>query len=293
MSMKSTFLSFFVLIAISTFAQKDSLQSQIQNILKPYKAEVGVAIYHINNKEVVTINNDKHYPMQSVYKFHLALMVLHEIDKGKFTLDQVIHVKKEEMQKDTWSPIGKKYPDMDFDITIRDLLSYTVSQSDNNGCDILFRLVGGPKKVNKFIHKVGIKNVAIKATEAEMHKEWNVQFTNWSTPLAATDLLTHFYQKEILSKESTDFLWQIMLETSTGPDRIKGDLPEGTIVGHKTGTGGSKEGITSAINDIGMIILPNSNPIALTIFVTNSAEDDETNAHIIAAISKAVYDFYK
>ena len=31
-----------------------------------------------------------------------------------------------------------------------------------------------------------------------------------------------------------------MIETSTGKNRIKGQLPEGTIVAHKTGSSGYK-----------------------------------------------------
>ena len=84
--------------------------------------------------------------MQSVYKYPLALAILNQVDKGIFSLEQKIHIKKEDLLPDTWSPLRKKYPDGNADITLDELLNITVSQSDNNGCDILFRLIGGTEE---------------------------------------------------------------------------------------------------------------------------------------------------
>jgi beta-lactamase class A len=192
-----------------------------------------------------------------------------------------------------WSPLQKKYPEGNVDVTLREILSYTVSQSDNNGCDILFRLLGGPKQVEKYIHGLGVKEIAIVATEEEMHKTWDVQFTNWCKPMSMAQLLDLFYKKNILSKISKDFLWQTMAETTTGPKRIKGLLPQGTIVAHKTGTGGpDKNGVLGAINDVGIIVLPNGEHVALSFFLSNIPEDDKASEQVIAEISKAVYDYY-
>jgi len=126
-----------------------------------------------------------------------------------------------------------------------------------------------------------------------MHKDWNAQFSNWTTPKAATDLLVAFYTKNILSKSSFDFLLKTMIETSTGKNRIKGQLPEATIVAHKTGSSGTNdEGITAAANDIGIITLPNGKHLALSVFVTNSKENDESNEKIISDIAKVTWDYF-
>jgi beta-lactamase class A len=44
-----------------------------------------------------------------------------------------------------------------------------------------------------------------------------------------------------------------MTESIPGAKRLKGELPAGTVVAHKTGTGGTRNGITSPTNDIGII----------------------------------------
>ncbi|MFN0201006.1 MAG: class A beta-lactamase, subclass A2 [Bacteroidia bacterium] len=270
-----------------------SLKTQIATYLQSKQAEVGVALYHLENGDSLTLGNQRHYPMQSVYKLHLALAVLHQIDKGKFSLDQKIFIKKSDLLPNTWSPLREKYPQGEVELPLSEIIAYTVSQSDNNGCDILFRLIGGPKKAHKYIRSLGIKAVNIKTTEEEMGKAEDVQFRNWTTPWAVIEVLNSFYHKNILSKNSYDFLWKTLLATSTCPKRLKGELPEGTQVAHKTGSSGTNpQGITAATNDVGIICLPNGKHLAIVVLVSNSKENTETNEKIIADISKMAFDAY-
>ncbi len=84
-----------------------------------------------------------------------------------------------------------------------------------------------------------------------------------------------------------------MTEASTGAHRLKGLLPPGTTVAHKTGTGGtSDEGITSAINDAGIIVLPDGSHLAIAVFVSNTKEALETGEEVIARIARAAYTYY-
>ena len=290
--MKTLILLISLSFASVTYAQTDSLRLKIEHIIASKKADIGVAIDEFES-DTLSINGNKHFPMESVFKFHLAVAVLIEVDKGKLSLDQKVPVKKSDLLPNTWSPLRDKYPNGNIELTLSDLLSYTVSHSDNNGCNILFELMGGTKKIDTVIHNLGIKDVSIQATEKEMSKSWNVQFGNWTTPLAAIDLLKKFNNGEVLTKKSTDFLWRIMTETSTGKNRIKGKLPMGTIVAHKTGTSGTNaHGVTAAINDIGIIVLPNGKHVAISVFVVNSKEKTDVNEKIIADITKATWDYY-
>jgi len=289
-----TIVAFLSLFTCRSFAQIDSLKNKIEEIIKTKDATVGVSIRGIESDESVNMNGNERFPMQSVFKFHIALAVLNQVDKGKLNLDEEIFTSKKELLPDTWSPIREAYPEGDVKLTLAEIIRYTVAQSDNNGCDILLRKIGGPKKIEKHIHKLGIKNISIKYNEEEMHKDWNAQFSNWTTPKAATDLLLKFYRGNILTKSSFDFLWKVMVETSTGKNRIKGQLPEGTIVAHKTGSSGTNdEGITAASNDIGIVSLPNGEHFAIAVFVSNSNESEETNEKIISEISKAAWDYFQ
>ncbi|MEA5461991.1 class A beta-lactamase, subclass A2 [Arcicella sp. LKC2W] len=293
--MKKNLLFWIIILqckAIS-FSQNTILRDKITSIINAKNAKVGVSILDLSNGDTLTVNKTHHFPMQSVYKFHLALAVLDQVDKGKFSLNQNILVKKSDLLPNLYSPMREKYPEGNVNLPLSEILKYTVAQSDNSGCDLLFRLLGGPQKVNNYIHKIGVKEVNIVAPEEEMQKDWQVQYANWSTPIAATQLLQKFYQTKILSKNSQDFLWKTMVETTTGPNKIRGLLPKETVVAHKTGFSGKNDvGLTGATNDIGIIILPNGQKLAIALFVSNSTETEITNDRIIAEITKVVWDYY-
>ena len=285
----------FLFIAYQASAQTvDSLREKIQQIVSTKNAMVGVSIIGNGGMDTLALNGEKHYPLQSVFKFHIALVVLSQIDKGKFTLDKKIKILKKDLLPDLYSPIRDDYPN-GATLSISKILAYTVSASDNVGCEVLLRLIGGPKVVEDYFIKNNFKDVSIKTNEEVQQANWDLQFQNWTTPIAANETLLQFYnnKKKLLSKKSHDFIWKLMKETETGENRLKGKLPKGTIVAHKTGSSGAnKEGLTAAVNDIGIVFLPNGKHFFISVFVTNSKENAETNEKIIADIAKATWDYF-
>jgi beta-lactamase class A len=271
---------------------KETLQAQLQEIIGQYDATVGVSIVALEDNDALTLNNGHHFPMQSTFKFPLALAVLKLVDQQKLSLEQKVHVTKDMLRPNTWCPMLDKYPNGG-DVTVAELLDYSASQSDNNACDILFDLVGGTAKTEAFIHGTGVTDIAIKATETEMATGWDVQYTNWVTPAAMTQLLGRFYGEQDLTKKSNDFLMKLMADSPTSKQRLKGMLPEHTVVAHKTGTSDTNEdGLIGAVNDIGIITLPNGKHLAIAVFVSDTKESYETAELIIARIARAAWDYY-
>ena len=287
-------LLFLTIYAKADAQTTDSLLQEIQDIVSTKNAVVGVEIIGNDGKDTISLNGERHYPLQSVFKFHIALTVLSQIDEGKFSLDQKIEILKKDLLPDLYSPLRDDFPDGAV-LPVSKIMAYTVSLSDNVGCDVLLRLIGGPKVVEEYLIKNNIKDVSIEINEEEQQSDWNLQFQNWTTPGAANETLAKFfYNKEkLLSEKNYDFIWQLMRETETGPQRIKGLLPENTIVAHKTGSSGAnKEGLTAAVNDIGIVFLPDERHFFISVFVTDSKENAEINERIIADISKAAWDYY-
>lgn len=292
--MKSIFNLFFFFATLFSFAQKQDLKKEINAITNDKNATVAVSVtgidfpLHFENK-----NGEKKLPMLSVFKFHIALAVLNKVDQGKLKLDQPIFIKKADLLENTWSPIREKYPDGNIEMPLSELIKYTVAKSDNNGCDLLLRLIGGTETVQKFINNKGIKNFTIKADEAQMHKGYEFMYWNTTTTNDSNLLLMNFFDGKVLSKNSTSFLMKTMIETTTGTTKIVAQLPKGTPVAHKTGSSGKDEkGLTIAENDIGIITLPNGKHYAISVFVSDSMETEETNTKIIADISKRVFDYF-
>lgn len=289
-------LLFFVISCKTQSNKTDLLRSKIEQIVSDKDAVVGVSIIGINGKDTLSLYGDRRFPMQSVFKFHIALAVLSEIDKGNLSLDQKIEISKDELlSEDFWSPLRDENPNGG-SFTIAKLIQYSVSHSDNTACDVLIRLIGTPKTVEDYIKKSGVDDIQITFNEEEMQARWENMFKNWTTPKAASETLKLFYENKsnLLSKSSYDFFWKTNKETTTGKNRIKGQLPEGTIVAHKTGWSGTNKetGITAAVNNIGIVFLPNREYFIISVFVSESKESFDTNEKIIADIAKATYDFY-
>lgn len=286
---------FFLLFYSQAFAQTtDSLKVKMQQIIASKNVEVGVAIIGNNGKDTLSINGNRHFPLQSVFKFHIALAVLSQIDNGKFNLNQKIKIEKKDLLTNLYSPIRDKYPN-GATLTLSKILEYTVSQSDNVGCEALLKLIGGPEVVEKYCKDNDIKDISIKINEEKQQANWDLQFQNWTTPKGANEILEKFYSNKgnLLSKKSHHFIWKVMKETETGQNRLKGQLPKKTIVAHKTGSSGAnKESLTAAVNDIGIVFLPGGQYYYISVFVTKSTENAETNEKIISDISKLTWDYF-
>ncbi|MNI52968.1 Extended-spectrum beta-lactamase PER-1 precursor [compost metagenome] len=230
--------------------------------------------------------------MMSVFKFHIALAALHQVDKGKLRLDQKFFIKKDELLEDTWSPMRDDYPNGNIYLTLNQLLRYTVSHSDNNGCDILLNLLGGPEKVQDFISQQGIKDITIKVNEQQM-RTWDNLYLNTTTPIATTLLLEKFYQGKILKKETSSYLYQIMVETSRGTTWMKAGLPQGTELAHRTGISNTNEqNLRAAMNDIGIVKMPNGHHFTLSIYLMNITEKREDSEKLIADITEATWKYF-
>ena len=282
----------FLLISIFSFAQKAELKKEISKITEGKKATVAVSVLGIDFPFQYNNNNaEKKLPMQSVFKYHIALAVLDLVDKGKLSLDQKVFIKKSELLPNTWSPIREKNPEGNFEMPISELIEYSVAMSDNVGCDVLLRLIGGPKVVHDFLISKGAKDTQIVYNEELMQSEWKNQYENYTTMKSATRLLKDFYKGKILSKKSTEFLLAVMYRTSTGLNKIVEQLPKYAKVAHKTGSSGKNDaGLTGAENDIAIITLPNGKTYAIAIFVSDSTESYDVNCKMISDISKVVFE---
>jgi beta-lactamase class A len=291
-TVKKTIISLLILLFPCLLsAQSPAFRRKLEKITKDAKGHVGIAWLTLEERDSMTINGYSRYPMQSTFKFPLALAVLDMVDKGTLNLFQPVHFSKADYRQ-TWSPIMKAYPNGDMDLPLKDVLKFTVGQSDNIGCDMLFKLIGGTTVLNGYLHQHGIDSIAVVADEKGMAQAWDVQYGNWSNPWAMAMLLDNFYRGKYLSEGSTALLRQMMEETTTGPNRLRGLLPKEATVAHKTGTSDTNEkGLTAATNDVGVITLPDGKHVALVVFVSDSKADEATREGVIARISQAVWDY--
>ena len=220
------------------------------------------------------INSASRFPMYSVMKFPQALFVADYLDRNNIELNTKVIVRKENLMLDTWSPMLKTF-EGERSFTYSELLALSLQQSDNNACDILFEQCGGPRRVGKYIRRLGFNDIRIRKTERQMHANPALSDKNWCTPQSMVALLDWFVAHHNDNK-SLRYIWKLMEECQTGKDRLPAALPTSARVVHKTGTGYPlPTGQPSGICDVGIIILDNGQQFPIAVFITNPSSQSQ------------------
>ena len=260
----------WILLSISFTARaqtESDIQLAIHSVINDKRATVGIAIL-CDDGNMVVMNDDERYPVMSVFKFHVVVTALKKMEQHGIPLDSMTLIPQEQMLSDTYSPLREKYPNRDIPISYRNIIRYTMAHSDNNTCDFLIDFVGGISVVDSLIRQLGINKFAFSETEKTMHENILNCYNNWCTPSS-----------------------MVLIETSTGTNKIKAGLPADVILGHKTGSSDrTKSGIKIGDNDAGIIYLPHNKRCYIAIFIKDSKENDTANAKIIADITEKIYE---
>jgi len=268
------------------------LHKRFEIIAKAAKGRVGVSVDLLETKERTALNGQERFPMQSVYKLPIGMAVLRRVDEGALKLEQPIRVTTNDfVTQMQHSPVRDAHP-FGAELSVGNLLRQMISESDGTACDVLLRLVDGPASVDAFLRGLGLTNVIVATTEKKMGQDELAQYQNWATPEGLTQLLRMLHEGRGLSFRSREMLLRFLTETPTGPRRIRGLLPEGTLVAHKTGSSRTIDGLTRATNDIGLVTLPDGRHVAMAIFVSDSEADEVTRETVIARISRAAWDYW-
>ncbi len=288
--MRKVFTACFVVLLISACAAvyKNSLGARLADMAREADARVGIAV--LRNTQQWTVGNEKQ-PLLSVFKFFIALKVLNEADNGRIHLKTRLKIDESMADKRLYSPMLEKYTAFPFDVSVAELMEYMISESDNNASDILLEYVGGAEELERYVHGIGFDDIEISVNEKEMNTDIEKQYLNKARARDVAKAMRTAREGNLLSAESRSFLNKIMMNTVTGPDKIRGGLPGKTKAGHKTGSSSRKaDGTKIADNDAGFVLLPNGETFYIAVMITDSKMSDTDNAGLIRRISKTVYD---
>ena len=278
---------------------------------------LGLAVLDLQSGQSWRVNADRAYPMMSVFKAPLATAVLERVDRGELCLAQLVTLRRED-RWDTWSPVVGHFAGDNAVFTLRDLLDAAVSQSDNIAADALVDLIGGPTKVTEFLRAHGIEGMRVDrgeraiahdthgfdanamappsnetagarlARERRGHAAFLADPRDRSTPDAAADFLRKLWRGELVSRDSTRLMLEMMTHSPNAPNRLKAGVPSGAQLAHKTGSSGTFEGITAVQNDIGIISWPDGHVLVVAAFLTASPAPEKQRDAIFAALARDV-----
>jgi beta-lactamase class A len=201
-----------------TDKQNDKLRKQIEQIASDAKGRVGVAAEVLETGESVSLNPHGQFPMQSVYKLPIGMAALAQVDNGKLNLEQKVRVEKSDfVRPGQGSPVRDRYPN-GVELTLSELLRFTVSESDGTTSDVVLDLVG-VEAVTKYLNELGINEIVVANSEKEIGRDRETQYRNWASPQGAVQLLRSLHERRGLSEQSQQLLLKYMTETPTSAKR--------------------------------------------------------------------------
>ena len=252
-------------------------------LAKPISDSTSFGACIMRDGSFVGINENEHFAMHSVMKFPQALYVADYLSRKGLTLDDTIVVEKADLMQDTWSPMLKQFEGKGT-FSYAQLLELSLGQSDNNASELLFKFCGRPKAVEKYMRKLGLRDIHIRMTEEQIHKNPAKAIENSSTPAEMVRLFEWFYHHKDDNRYLT-FIWKAMADCSTGLKRIPAAISADARIVHKTGTGfPSAEGLQD-MNDAGIILMLDGSHAIIAVFTTNSSSEA-----VIANITRQLLD---
>ncbi|MDO6416388.1 serine hydrolase [Sphingomonas sp. BIUV-7] len=284
------------------------LRSKLDAEARSGSARVGLAAIDITTGDMVSVNGDQHFPMASTVKVAIAAAFLHGVQQGRLSLGASYGLSPAQAR------LARGLGDMRLhgrSLSGAELLDLMLIRSDNAAADTLLAAIGGTRALGGWLENAGISGQRVDRSIAELLRDHESKKQirvgkgrrrHWitvsvpraapvgdtrdsSTPEAMVALLAKLRNGELLDRERTAYLFGVMARCRTGPYRIRGLLPAGTPVAHKTGT---MNGIT---DDVGVIGLPNGHELAVAIFETGGG-GARAHDRKIAQLSRILYDHF-
>src|SRR4051812_11781551 len=307
-----------------TVAERE-LDARIRQLGRSFAGEVGIAVRDIDGGFATSWHGDRFYPQQSVSKFWVALTALQRADARQLDLDQRVTVTRQDLTL-FHQPIAGQIGENGYTTTLGDLMFRALTQSDNTCNDIVLRHAGGPGAGREMLERNRLDGVRFGPGERLLQAgiaglQWQPAFSqgnaffaardavpvnrrraaferyiddpvDGATPNGITNGLARLQRGELLSPASTQRLLEIMAQTHTGPNRLRGGLAPGWTISHKTGTGQVLGSEQAGYNDIGILHAPDGHNYALAVMIGRTSTPLATRMALMQDVVRAAITYH-
>jgi len=255
---------------------------QLKNLEQLSNGRLGVYALNTGNNKSINYRGNERFPFCSTGKVMTVAAILDKSQQESGILKFNIKYRQSDIDKSGYAPITSKY--LQSGMTIADLSKTTLQYSDNTAMNLLVSYLGGPQVVTRYARSIGDKKFQLNRSEPELNSATPGDVRDTTTPHAMVDSLSTLVLSNLLGNQQQLTFQKWLQGNTTGDNRIRKGVPDGWVVGDKTGTG--KYGTT---NDAG-IIWPARNcaPIVITVYYTGNEAGAKPNEQIIASATRLV-----
>lgn len=308
-------------------AEPAALQDELSRIAQQFDGKVGIGVTKVGCGWVAGARLDEFFPQQSVSKLWVSLTVLDAIDAGRMKLDQPVTIRPIDLtlfnQPLQWAVLEKGAITLPVETLMRNALSF----SDNTANDRLLWTVGGPDKVRATLRDKGIEGIRFGPGERLLQSKvagltWSQDLSvghtfeqtrsrlpdavrqaalqsyiadpmDGATPKGMVSALAGIASGQLLSPSGTAVMMGILAKTHSGPRRLKGGVPAGWKIYHKTGTGQEFGRLATGYNDVGLLEAPDGSLYALAAMIKETRQPIPVRMDMMQSVTRAVAQFHE
>lgn len=261
-------LSALPLLGLSTPALAlDPPAQRVAALEKKIGGRVGVYLRDITGRVLVAHRADERFPMCSTFKFLLAAAALKRVDQGQMSLDQVLSFGEADLL--SYAPVAKANVAKG-GLPLGELCAAIVTVSDNTAANVILRNIGGPQAVTAFARSIGDQDTRLDRNEPELNSAIPGDPRDTTTPQAIGEDMPRLLSGNALGAASQQMLENWMVASKTGLKRVRAGLPNGWVVGDKTGSGAN-----GSANVVAVIRPGNRATLFAAVYLTGSSAPAE------------------
>jgi beta-lactamase class A len=219
---------------------------------------LGVFALDTGSQATVGYRSDERFLMCSTAKTLTVAAVLRE---RAAALGQVVHYGQADVLE--WAPVTSRH--VDSGMTVDALCDAAITVSDNTAANLLVRLLGGPPAVTAFARSLGDEVTRVDRLEPDLNVTAPGDPRDTSTPAQMAQDLRALVLGDALRPDLRARFTALLKANTTGGQCIRAGLPQGWMVGDKTGSGSQGES-----NDVAVVWPPGRAPLVLAIYTSPS-----------------------
>lgn len=242
----------------------DPVQSQLQRLEQASGGTLGLWALDTGSGKCLSYRGEERFAFCSAFKAVLAGAILQASQAEVGLLQRRIAYGADKLV--TYSPLTEKH--VGAGMTVAELCAATVQYSDNTAANLLLELIGGPPGLTAFARSIGDPVFRLDRNEPDLNTALPGDPRDTTTPLAMGVTLERLLLTDGLPAAARQQLQDWLKGNTTGDTRIRAGVPQGWVVGDKTGSGDY-----GVANDIGIIWPPGRAPWIVVVFTRGPKKD--------------------